>query len=129
MRVAEGGQVGGVLGVEGLAQLEAQVGEGIGRKGGPHHRLHAGGAGWQVGIVRMRLGSDLLLLAPLGAPILEPDLEKGWWEPWVMRRWQATVSQYPVWSVPSPAPVSGIHSRAIIQLMGVVIENAPLISF
>jgi len=27
VRVAEGGQVGGVLGVEGLAQLEAQVGE------------------------------------------------------------------------------------------------------
>jgi len=81
VRVAEGGQVGGVLGVEGLAQLEAQVGEGIGRQGGPHHRLHGGGAAGKVGIVRMRLGADLLLLAPLGAPILEPNLGRtGEWE-------------------------------------------------
>jgi len=31
VRVAEGGKVRGMLGVEGLAQLEAQVSEGIGR--------------------------------------------------------------------------------------------------
>lgn len=46
-----------------------QVGEGV-RQGRRHDRRRR----WVRG-VRMRLGPDLLLLAPLGPPILEPDLK------------------------------------------------------
>ena len=67
-RVAEG--------LEGLAQREAaQVGEGVGQRG----RDDGGGgrpARRQVGVVGVALRSHLLLLAPLGPPVLEPHLKQ-----------------------------------------------------
>lgn len=57
-------------GVEGLPVREVdQVGEGV-RQGRRHDRRR-----WCVRGVRVPLGPDLLLLAPLGPPVLEPDLQ------------------------------------------------------
>lgn len=56
-------------GVEGLPVGKGdQVGEGV-RQGRRHDRRR-----WWVRCVGMRLGPDLLLLAPLGPSILKPDL-------------------------------------------------------
>jgi len=55
-------------GIEGLPVREVDQGEGV-RQGRRHDRRW-----WERG-VGMPLGPDLLLLAPLGSPVLEPDLE------------------------------------------------------
>lgn len=57
-------------GIEGLPVRKVdQVGEGV-WQGRRHDRRR-----WWIRSVGMRLGPDLLLFAPLGPPVLEPDLE------------------------------------------------------
>lgn len=51
MWIAERSQIGGRI--EGFAQLEAQMGEGVRGQGGTHHLLHAGGAAGQIRIIWM----------------------------------------------------------------------------
>jgi len=73
----------------------------------------------------MRLGANLLLLAPLGAPILKPNLESKGGMGFMSYVLQAG---YCICIKFRPSCSYVLRSRSI-QLMGVVIENAPLISF